>query len=259
MPRIKLDETESKALALSPVQKERLITEGGTRSSRFAVILDPDGVRKEVGIVSEDYKLVPNRFAYDTALDVIRKSRMRFEPHSIAFDGKHYRQRWFFPEVTQEPQVGDMIRCGLDVVNSYDGTTQFGISFIAERLKCHNGMMVDFILGATKFRHWGNGDKWESELGDAVNYLGSLGNRSEQLLPHINKMLETIMPREAIQKVFADLETPDSLLAPVYRSLEGDTQWDLYNAFTKTLSEKNTIRNDNLNRHISQYFFGVRN
>lgn len=46
-------------------------------------------------------------------------------------------------------------------------------------------------------------------------------------------------------------------LTPVFMKIDGETEWDFYNAFTRVLSEKNTIRNDNLNRQISRRFFRV--
>ena len=253
MKRLNVDELDP----LAPVAKEQLQTADGVRSSRYAVLLDPEGARQEVGVVSSDYNLIPNRIARDVALYILTRSELSFEERSLAFDGRRYRQRWVIPSFSVEPKPGDFVNLGLDVVNSYDGTTPFALSFIAERLQCSNGMVVDFILGAFRFRHWGENGKFREELEHAVSSLTMLGDNLNKLLPGIKKMVETIVDRPAIQKTFSELELKSNLIAPMFMKIEGDTQWDFYNACTKVLSEKNTIRNDNLNRQISRYFFGV--
>jgi hypothetical protein len=253
MKRLNLEELDP----LAPVAKEQLQTGSGVKSSRYAIIMDPDGLRQEVGVVSEDYQLIPNRIARDVALDILTRSGLSFEERSLAFDGRRYRQRWVIPEFSVEPKLGDFVRLGLDVVNSYDGTTPFSLSFIAERLQCLNGMVVDFILGAFRFRHWGENGRFKEELETAVSTLTMLGENSEKLLPGMKRMVETKIDRPTIQGTFKELELKDNLIAPVFMKIDGETEWDFYNAFTRVLSEKNTIRNDNLNRQISRHFFGV--
>ncbi len=84
-----------------------------------------------------------------------------------------------------------------------------------------------------------------------------LGQNSGKLLPGMKRMVETEIDRAAIQGTFKQLELKDNLIAPVFMKIGGETEWDFYNAFTRVLSEKNTIRNDNLNRQISRHFFRV--
>jgi hypothetical protein len=254
MKRLNLEELDP----LAPVAKEQLQTGSGVKSSRYAIIIDPEGARQEVGVVSADYQLIPNRVARDVALDILTRSGLSFEERSLAFDGRRYRQCWVIPEFSVEPREGDFVNLGLDVVNSYDGTTPFSLSFIAERLQCLNGMVVDFILGAFRFRHWGeeNG-KFREELEDGVSSLTMLGENSEKLLPDMRRMVETKIDRPTVQSTFKELELKDNLIAPVFMKIDGETEWDFYNAFTRVLSEKNTIQNDNLNRQISRHFFRV--
>jgi hypothetical protein len=251
MKRLNLEELDP----LAPVAKEQLQTGSGVKSSRYAIVIDPEGARQEVGVVSADYQLIPNRVARDVALDILTRSGLSFDERSLAFDGRRYRQRWVVPEFQVEPKQGDFVSLGLDVVNSYDGTTPFALSFIAERLECLNGMVVDFILGAFRFRHWGENGKFKEELENAVSSLTMLGESSGKLLPGMKRMVETKIDRPVIQRSFKELELKDNLIAPVFMKIDGETEWDFYNAFTRVLSEKNTIRNDNVNRQISRHFF----
>jgi hypothetical protein len=251
MKRLNLEELDP----LAPVAKEQLQTDSGVKSSRYAIIIDPEGTRQEVDVVSEDYQLIPNRVARDVALDILTRSELSFDERSLAFDGRRYRQRWVVPEFQVEPKQGDFVSPGLDVINSYDGTTPFSLSFIAERLQCLNGMVVDFILGAFRFRHWGENGKFKEELENAVSSLTMLGENSGKLFLGMKRMVETKIDRPAIQSTFKELELKDNLIAPVFMKINGETEWDFYNAFTRVLSEKNTIRNDNVNRQISRHFF----
>jgi len=249
---------------LAPVAMEPLQTSRGTKVNRCAIILDPDGVRKEVGIVSQDYALVPNNKAYQVALDIMGRSSLKFEPEGCAFDGRRYRQRWVVaePEHRGEVKPGDFVSLGLDVVNSYDGSTMFGLNFIAQRLTCSNGMVVDFALGGFRFRHWasngfdGKGhDAWQGELAAAENTLTVLPEKIETVLPAFQKMTEMKCFRQDYQRIFKELGTSDGMAGQVIKAVDGDTLWDCYNGFTRCLSQKATVSGDNLNRNISQYMF----
>ncbi|MCK4224789.1 MAG: hypothetical protein KAX39_06390, partial [candidate division Zixibacteria bacterium] len=90
-----------------------------------------------------------------------------------------------------------------------------------------------------------------------VSSLTMLGENKDMLLPGMKRMVETKIDRPTVQSTFKELELKDNLIAPVFMKIDGDTEWDFYNAFTRVLSEKNTIRNDNLNRRISRHFFRV--
>ena len=117
-----------------PVSKSQLFTSDGTPSSRQSVILQTEEGQIEVGNVSEGYQLVPNEAVYDIALDVLSRSELAFNDAGQIFDGKRYRQRWILPELTAEPRKGDLVQIAFDLVNSYDGSTTYGLAFNALRL-----------------------------------------------------------------------------------------------------------------------------
>jgi len=235
-----------------PVHVVPLVTSGGSTSSRNAVMLEThDGASVEVGVVSHNYTLVPNDTVNQVALDVLDRTNLQFKDGGMIFDGKRYRQRWVLPDLSVEPQPGDIVQMAMDVINSYDGSTYFGILFQAQRLVCSNGMMVDFMLGGFKFRHYGQ-DNFSEDLRLASQSVLGLANRLEPLAHNLNRLLGCMMNRADIQDTFRELNLPKTIQADAFMQMEGDSTWDLYNGITHVLTRKNTHHADNLNRQVSR-------
>ena len=239
----------------APVRKERLYTADKTPSNQFAVFVKDVELKQEmeVGTVSDTYQLVANEDVYQTGLDVLTRSEQDFEPSITRFDGKKYRQRWVLPNLNIEPRKGDIVQLAVDVINSYDGSTTFGLSFAARRLVCLNGMQIDYRLGSYKFRHH-NRPEYQQELAEAANHVGKLVKHLEPLKDKISELISTPVDRTYIQGMFNELKLGQGLVGQIYMNLEEDTQWGLYNACTSVLTERGAHSDDNLNRRISKIF-----
>ena len=236
-----------------PVVKTPLFTQDGSQSTRMSVTLDPDQLAMEVGTVSADYKLVPNKDVEQAAVDVLERTGIPNEMSSLYFDGKHFRKRWILPELSIEPRVGDFVQVAIDAHNSYDGSSTFGLAFNLQRLVCGNGMVVDFQLGGYRFRHYGS-DSFEQELEAAGDKILNLASRLESIVPRLRDLTDTPLSRSETQTVFRDLSIPKTTQAEVYQKIEEDNWWGLYNAFTDVFSRNNTYRSDLQNRQVSRYF-----
>jgi len=235
------------------VVTEPLKLQNGNHSSRYAVILDPDGAHEEVGIVSSDYKLVPNSAVAEVANDVLLKTGFDYEDQHILFDGKHFRQRFILHQVEGEVKVGDIVKVVVDSINSYDGSTKFGLEFNALRLACSNGMMVSFMLGGFRFKHWGD-RSFDEELQNAAMQIGDVGNQLHYLMPQLTDMTKKRVKRADIQNSSRETNLPLNLQAKVFNAIEEDTLWGLYNAYTDVFSRMDSFHGENLNRHVSKYF-----
>lgn len=208
----------------APVTIVPLYTADGSQSSRNAVMIDNQGEQEEVGIVSDSYQLVPNSVVHEIATDVLTRTEMLFEENSLLFDGKRFRQRWVIPDLAIQPVPGDIVNVAMDVINSYDGSTQFGVLFNAQRLVCSNGMMLDFLLGGFRFRHFGH-DGFINELQEAAQVIRNLADRLEPVTGRIQRLIETRVDREKIQRVFREIKPPVKLQADVFMAIEDDTAW----------------------------------
>lgn len=228
-----------------PVRKEQLYTQDNRPTSQYAVMLDT-GEREgeiEVGHVSDGYQLVPNETVHQIARDVLSRSQLGFDDAGFIFDGKRFRQRWVLPELSLEPAKGDIVQLTLDVVNSYDGSSTFGLAFNAQRLVCTNGMMLDFMLGGFKFRHFGF-DSFQDEMQMAVSSLQNLSAQLEPLHQQLGSLIEQPIDRQYLQNAFADLKLSDKLKANVFMSVQDDNAWGFYNACTDVLTQINTHHAD---------------
>lgn len=239
---------------LADVTKVPLYTPEGAQSSREAIILDPEGANQEVGVVSKDYQLVPNQEVVQIAEEVLERAELEYTLAKHLFDGRRFRQRWIVPELAAEPAVGDVIQVAIDVFNSYDGTSTFGLAFNAQRLACTNGMVVDFLLGGFRFRHYGN-EEFQEELSWAAQRIRELGPKMLQLAPTIQQMMEQPVTRIDIQALLKKIDLPKTYAADVFMDLDGDTEWHLYNAFTGVLTRLESFRAEGWNRAVSRVFF----
>ncbi|MBZ0099003.1 MAG: hypothetical protein K8F30_07950, partial [Taibaiella sp.] len=76
------------------IKRVPLFTPSGKQSSRYAIILDPDGAHEEAGIVSEDYNLVENQLVVEAAERVLQEAELDANQGRVLFDGKRFSQRW---------------------------------------------------------------------------------------------------------------------------------------------------------------------
>jgi len=236
-----------------PVELQTLQTVNGNASSRQAVILDPQGDALEVGIVSPDYKLVKNSEVVQVAEDLLANTGMAFDEHQTLFNGKKFRQRYLLSQASGEVKVGDVVACTLDAVNSYDGSTTFGLEFNAIRLVCSNGMQLSFMLGGFRFKHWGS-KNFDREMRFASRQLTRVGDRLHQVLPMLAELTRKRMKRVDIQRFFAETNLPITTQAKVFNAIEDDTKWGIFNAATNVLTQQERFSAENLNRRVSQYF-----
>jgi hypothetical protein len=239
----------------APIQRVPLFTPAGVQSSRYAIVLDPQGAHEEAGIVSDDYNLVENARVVETAERVIQAGKLEAVVGKVLFDGRRFRQRWILREESFQVQPGDTVSLTLDAWNSYDGSARFGIAFNMQRLVCSNGMVVDQLLGGFRFKHnQSHGEVFDAEVEQAVERLKQLAQHVELLAPKFQAMTRQRLNVAGMQRVFSDLDVPRSLLADVFMALEGHSTWDVYNAFTQVLTQQESFGSEGLNRRVTQYF-----
>jgi hypothetical protein len=236
------------------IKRVPLFTPSGHQSSRYAIVVDPQGEHEEAGIVSEDYNLVENRTVVDAAERILAEAQQNADVGSQIFDGKRFRQRYVLQKSTFDVAPGDVVALTLDVQNSYDGSTRFGIAFNLQRLVCSNGMVVDQLLGGFRFKHnVTHGSDFDLEVEQAVDRLKQISRNVHQIAPQFQAMTQRRLSIKGIQKTFRDLTLPKGLISDVFLELEGMRIWDVYNAFTHVLTKNNTFASEQVNRRVTNY------
>ena len=99
------------------IKKEQLAYGQGMKSKAYGVKIagtntnnlgDPYEAWQEVGIVSSEYLLVPNKTMVQMAEDVMASSTLEFEPEKQFWNGKQFFQSWkCTDEIDAEVVAGD--------------------------------------------------------------------------------------------------------------------------------------------------------
>tara|TARA_Y100000310_G_C20681689_1_gene816361 strand:- start:805 stop:1635 length:831 start_codon:yes stop_codon:yes gene_type:complete len=195
---------------------------------------------QEIGIVSPNYLLVPNKQVKDMADEIIDASDYNFTPHKTFWNGKQYMTSYSvedhdFGEVT----VGDPITLGLMVQNSYDQSWVLSISLFAIRKLCNNGMTSRVIFPMRRFKHDNMHTNWEIEMRQTINMLAQAGSRVKEVIQYAqylnSKILSIKVLKEFRQKHLQAL--PVSKFGRVidkFLSIDNKraTAWDFLNAGT---------------------------
>lgn len=256
----------------SPVTLAPLSIDGhGKQSSRFAVMLHPqtsasvneDGTGAEVietdpvevGIVSGDYKLVPNLDVHEIAQEILRSTGLEFKHVRSLFDGRKYTERFQIPSLALERAKGDVIALTLDLFNSYDGSTQYGFAFNALRLVCLNGMTVASMLGGFRLRHNDNPSQFERELETARIQVLSMGQNMQKLGPAIDTMMETEADINSVRRFLKETEIPRQYIPELIQNIQEPTEWGVYNAATRVLTAADSFAAEAWNGRVTDYMF----
>lgn len=151
---------------------------------------------------SDNYHLVTNKQVHDLALNVIDRIGMPFEPirtfgsgHSkpVYWNTKRFSAKWYSPSVSfDEPQGGSKMMLGMEVTNSYDGSSKVGLAFFAIRLACANQFYSNHLLGRPfEFSHlMGDGDIQQDILG-ATQDLADTASNFGRLAPSMKLLADT--------------------------------------------------------------------
>lgn len=236
--------------AFAEIKNEPLATAGGVTSSRRAIICpDENGEWHEVGVVSNDYNLVPNSFVYQTALDILETAALEYEEMAPQFDGSRYAQRFRILNADYQYETrrkGDIVAAVLNVVNSYDGSTKFGAQLDLIRLACTNGMTMSHLLGGFRFKHNSSDpDEFNREVVAAANQLIGVGEKVGRIMPYLGKMQETHIGVRSLYPLFEQIGLSGDARNKVMKSIaedtigttnSGDTLWDVYNGITSVLA-----------------------
>lgn len=227
-----------------PIEKRPLFAPDRMRSKAFSVRLHdhdyPQGWR-EVGIVSEDYLLVPNSQVRDLALDIIEAAGGEWTTTREFFDAKRYAFALSLQnEHLVNVQVGDALGLGLLFENSYDGSRRLSASLFVNRLVCSNGMMAPSVFKRVSFKHTDAARDWEQAIATSLQMIETAG-------PALGRFAQAMQVLSNLYLTTSELSVVRSRMLPdlgvthwgkvVDRWLlhEERTAWGLLNAATQVL------------------------
>ncbi|MGH8659590.1 MAG: DUF932 domain-containing protein [Gammaproteobacteria bacterium] len=127
-------------VSLQPV----FVGEGASQVPEYQAVVRED-TGTVLGIHRGGYKLVPNRAVFEPFEEAIVSSGLDREgievKEGIAYAGRTVVREYYFPHLTVEPRVGDVVEFTLRVLNSYDATNAFRVLMAGRRRLCLNGLI----------------------------------------------------------------------------------------------------------------------
>lgn len=233
------------------VVEKNLKTEDGLRVPNKAIIRED--TNRVLSVMSHEYKLIKHE---EVIRDFEKALAGEISDRKITLcrDGAVFFARYLTPRVKSiEIKKGDIVRFGVEVFNSYDGSLPVGFVFTAIRLVCKNGMTIPKSIARISVRHIGNPDLTNIRDGFQKRlplYLKSSDRWSEwSNITPTEELVDTFLKYnfgKRHQKMFGDL----------YKQSQDKTVWGLYNVFTRYSTHDIKVRKDNLqNKRLAQWSF----
>jgi phage/plasmid-like protein (TIGR03299 family) len=143
---------------------------------------------RPLGVVSQNYKVVQNRVAFDFLNKVVEGGDLRYHTAGLLGDGE---RMWLLAKITGDIRVGksdDVVEKYLLLYNSHDGSSALRCLFTAVRVVCFNTLSAALHAGegtGVTIRHTGEiGRKIEEAqraLGLAGKYFKAFGEGADLL------------------------------------------------------------------------------
>ena len=226
--------------ALSKVRKVPLDHQG-IQSAAYSVQLDDGTDWNEVGVVSNNYLLVPNEDVVDLAETITLQSDFEWKENKTFFNGKRFMKSYITEDCKKEFVKGDDIALGMVFWNSYDGSKALSFSMFLARLVCMNGMMSNDIFSTYKFKHDISSDGYEDEIMKATSIVNHRGEENLDLFLDKCRNLTNDLDIDKIGQIrheyLKDLPTGvfGKIMDKYLLEKDSDSGWEFLNACTNVL------------------------
>ena len=235
------------------IRKVSLVGTDGTSSSAFGIQTDTGkngkGKYKEVGVVREDYLLVPNEECLDMFHHINAQSKIKFTIKKTFFNGKQYGLYATAEDQTHTIdsengiKVGDTVALGFHILNSYDGSKALTAGLHLERLLCTNGMCTNHGLSSVRILHDKSNAKWENDVEKILGLIDSSGEQVSGMMSAFSEMDRSTLDEGMLRHIASNIipGIADGTFGKIYRKFSEDNKgnessvWDWYNACTDVL------------------------
>lgn len=235
-----------------PVIEKELKTEDGTLVPNYKAIIREDN-GNVLSIMGKDYSVVRHSDVIDQ-FEKALPSEIENRKVTICKGGAVLFASYQTPKIDDvEVKKGDIVKFGVEIFNSYDGSLPIGFVFTALRLVCTNGMVIPKSIARISVRHRGNPELTnikENFKNRLPLYLNMAKNWREwtQVTPErvkVDGFFENTFGKRQ-EKTFTDL----------YERSEDKTLWGIYNVLTAYSTHDIKIRKTNTeNKKLAQWNF----
>ena len=246
-----------------PVETQPVFDQHGNEIVGSQCIMRTD-TNQVLGVHGSRYHLVPHDDVVNSIEDAVMASDITSDYKikvKVIEDGRKMRGEVIFPNLTVEPQVGDIVQFRVSFFNSYDGSWSFSQSADGLRLWCMNGCTNPIGVSRSRFKHTqsinieGAANKIKSGINTFYNnremwqdWMG-VGITDEFAESFFKKTLAKAPSRQ--QLVTKSNEKQLENLLGIWTNEKaqlGSNKWALYNCMTYWATHTQDLRNPEVAR-----------
>jgi len=247
-----------------PVEEQPVFTQDGELIPDHKCIVRTD-TGKTLGMHGSRYKMIPHEDVVESIIDGVKASNLTSDYEvsvSVAEDGRKLRGEIIFPDLVQEPAVGDYTQFRVSFFNSYDGSWPFSQQANGLRLWCLNGCTTPDAIAKSRFKHTAsvNVDGSAAKIiGGAEHFMGRSKEWQSWMQTRLNNDQVEQFFRSTICKVVTKqkqmVKTNEKQLENLISGWDrekaslGWNKWALYNCLTHWATHTNDLRSPEVARY----------
>ncbi len=247
-----------------PVEEQPVFTQDGELIPNHKCIVRTD-TGKTLGMHGSRYKMITHEDVVESIIDGVKASNLTSDYEvsvSVAEDGRKLRGEIIFPDLVQEPVVGDYTQFRVSFFNSYDGSWPFSQQANGLRLWCLNGCTTPDAIAKSRFKHTTsvNVDGSASKIiGGAEHFMGRSKQWQSWMQTRLNNDQVEHFFRSTICKVVTKqkqmVKTNEKQLENLISGWDrekadlGWNKWALYNCLTHWATHTNDLRSPEVARY----------
>lgn len=182
-------------------------------------------------VVSDRYSVIDHRSAFEMLEKAMKEMFGEGMSKSVVRSlngGARIRAEFSIPIPNLEVKRGDLVKVGVQMLNSYDRSSPFIATLYGSRLVCTNGMSVGTSYGSIKAIH--SGSNRESLI---LNRLEDMIGEIPRLRELWREWLDVRMTYEDAVELIGE-RFPNKYVEPILlKELYPMSKWDLYNHLTR--------------------------
>ncbi len=247
-----------------PVEEQPVFTQDGELIPDHKCIVRTD-TGKTLGMHGSRYKMISHEDVVESIIDGVKASNLTSDYEvsvSVADDGRKLRGEIIFPDLVQEPAVGDYTQFRVSFFNSYDGSWPFSQQANGLRLWCLNGCTTPDAIAKSRFKHTSsvNVDGSAAKIiGGAEHFMGRSKEWQSWMRTRLNNDQVEQFFRSTICKVVTKqkqmVKTNEKQLENLLMGWDrekadlGWNKWALYNCLTHWATHTNDLRSPEVARY----------
>ena len=247
-----------------PVEEQPVFTQDGELIPDHKCIVRTD-TGKTLGLHGSRYRMIPHDDVVNSILDGVKASKLTSDYEvnvDVIEDGRKLRGEIIFPDLVQQPAVGDYVQFRVSFFNSYDGSWSFSQQANGLRLWCLNGCTTPDAIAKSRFKHTAsvNVDGSAAKIiGGAEHFMGRSKEWQSWMQTRLNNDQVEQFFRSTICKVVTKQQqvtkTNEKQLENLISGWDrekmglGHNKWALYNCLTHWATHTNDLKSPQIARY----------